>query len=72
MTGADTMRMSKAAWVAEGYARRVRLKTVAYEKADAEYRAVLPFVYRMMAAVDSEVAKVEGASGDAGDPSPDA
>ena len=66
------MKMSKAAWVAEGYARKIRLKTVAYEKADAEYRALWPFVYRMMAAFDGEVVKIEEASGDAGDPSPDA
>ncbi len=52
-----TTKMTKAAWKAEGYARRIRIRTATYEKAARECGAALLFVDRMMTAHEREALK---------------
>ena len=54
-----TTKMTKAAWKAEGYARRIRIRTATYEKAARECGAALLFVDRMMTAHEREALRIE-------------
>ncbi len=51
--------MSRATWIAEGYVRRIRVRTAIHEKAAAEYQAALRFVSEMQAPEERYAARLE-------------
>lgn len=51
--------MSRAAWIAEGYARRIRLRTADYERACVEYEAAWAFTFEVMSPAERYADRLE-------------